>query len=405
MYPDIVNMYIAGAVIPLLLALALCAAGLYVLFGLVRRKRAEMLQTARDEEAIYAEFREMRLTRGRSKALLERHRQERDADISPEQHQDIMKKSSFYYLIHGLINPGQGERSLQVRLLETLNLLAAGTVPSWYVLKAAGEIREATIASRCELRLDRCVCASEPVVYAQILEIAAFSQMWVAALELIAYFLSMPHTGLLWRGLRHLFFVLTVLTGCVTVYLLILNALWLVVAALIAPIKVLPYTVSMVGVIAAGTRYAVRLNYIRVRVSKNIEIRMASSASMSSRLAKTFPPSLLQLILNKNLAAIMAENNLSVYRIAVGVTQYMVLLVVLQCFLFVGFQGFSNPSDPWAASINIGLIISTLLGCDSFAASRAEPVVEALQIQVLEDKISRSIHYVLQQIDDQVTRS
>ena len=76
MYPDIVNMYIAGAVIPLLLALALCAAGLYVLFGLVRRKRAEMLQTARDEEAIYAEFREMRLTRGRSKALLERHRQE-----------------------------------------------------------------------------------------------------------------------------------------------------------------------------------------------------------------------------------------------------------------------------------------------------------------------------------------
>ena len=86
MYPDIVNMYIAGAVIPLLLALALCAAGLYVLFGLVRRKRAEMLQTARDEEAIYAEFREMRLTRGRSKALLERHRQERDADISPEQH-------------------------------------------------------------------------------------------------------------------------------------------------------------------------------------------------------------------------------------------------------------------------------------------------------------------------------
>ena len=54
---------------------------------------------------------------------------------------------------------------------------------------------------------------------------------------------------------------------------------------------------------------------------------------------------------------------------------------------------------------NIGLIVSTLLGCDSFAASRAEPVVEALQIQVLEDKISRSIHYVLQQIDDQVTRS
>jgi hypothetical protein len=55
------------------------------------------------------------------------------------------------------------------RLLAACVLLAVGSMPSWYVLKMASEIEASTLASTCELRIDKCTCFAQSVPYATLL--------------------------------------------------------------------------------------------------------------------------------------------------------------------------------------------------------------------------------------------
>ena len=59
----------------------------------------------------------------------------------------------------------------------------------------------------------------------------------------------MPYDGMVWKNLRHLFYIFFFLSGAISIYLLVLNGLWLLVAALIEPVKVVPYAVSMLGLL------------------------------------------------------------------------------------------------------------------------------------------------------------
>ena len=67
--------------------------------------------------------------------------------------------------------------------------------------------------------------------------------MLVALMELWSYFLCMPYDGMVWKNLRHLFYIFFSLSGAISIYLLMLNGLWLLVAALIEPVKVVLYAV------------------------------------------------------------------------------------------------------------------------------------------------------------------
>ena len=66
------------------------------------------------------------------------------------------------------------------------------------------------------------------------------------------------------------------------------------------------------GVIGAGTKYAARLNYLRVRITKNVQMRLAASTSVCAKAATMLPPSLLQLLIAKNLLAVLRYASISV---------------------------------------------------------------------------------------------
>ena len=74
-------------------------------------------------------------------------------------------------------------------------LLALGTLPSWYIRKIAAELQLSWLTEKCSLRLDKCVCMREEVLYAELLEAFAYAQMLIAFAELISYYLSMPYLG------------------------------------------------------------------------------------------------------------------------------------------------------------------------------------------------------------------
>jgi hypothetical protein len=66
------------------------------------------------------------------------------------------------------------------------------------------------------------------------------------------------------------------------------------------------------------------------------------------------------------------------------------------------WQAFTDSRDPYAACINLGLIISSLLGCDAVAASRGEPEPEAIRTNKLETRIEGAVNEVLMLVLDQV---
>jgi hypothetical protein len=349
MYPNLVNIYIAGAVVPLLVATVISGLVVWFLAKLMQQRRQEIIDDARDQEAIYVEFREMRLQKRGGRPTLEQERKDR-AMLDPKR-ADInhaRQHSSFYHIVHQLINPGYQAKDLIFRLLEATELLALGTLPSWYIRKVAAELQLSYLTEKCSLRLDKCVCMREEVLYAELLEGFAYTQMLIAFAELVSYYLSMPYLGgthalklpfdkviLIelspFYYLRHLFMAVYLVATLATLFLLALNGIWLIVASLIDPVKVAPYAVSMAGVLTAGARFAARLDYVRVRVSKNVRKALdAPTSYLRKEAMERFPPSLLQLLMTKNLNAAFTECDLSHFKLVVRVLTYMGILVISQ---------------------------------------------------------------------------
>jgi len=194
----------------------------------------------------------------------------------PKEEAEVRANTSAYHILHGFLNPGFAIKSIQYRLLDATALLVVGTLPGWYMLKIAGEIKQASHAARCQRRLDRCRCLQEGVLYATLLEYLALVHMVIALLQLLAYYLHMPSEALVWRGLRGVFYASYLLSSFFLLMLLALNGLWLLLASLLQPVKAAPYAVAMTGVICCGVRYAARLAYIRTRVLHDLHGRLAS---------------------------------------------------------------------------------------------------------------------------------
>jgi hypothetical protein len=132
---------------------------------------------------------------GCRKTLEEERRDRLEEDGTRHELAEALQHSSFYHIMHQLINPGYQQKDLIFRLYEAATLLALGTMPSWYVLKAGAELRQSFLTEKCSQRLDTCVCMRESVVYADLLEWSAYFQMLLAFAELLSYFLSMPYFG------------------------------------------------------------------------------------------------------------------------------------------------------------------------------------------------------------------
>ena len=70
--------------------------------------------------------------------------------------------------------------------------------------------------------------------------------------------------------------------------------------------------------------------------------------------------------------------------------------------LLRGEQAFTDTTDAYGASINMGLIISSLLSADAIASSRGEPEPEAMRFRHLETHVESCVNYVIQVVLDQV---
>jgi hypothetical protein len=252
MFPALINIYVIGALIPLVLALLITGLLVYLLFGLLKSTQSEMIRHSSDSAAIYSEFHAMRAfhpsERGERVKTLVKDRELRHTEQPSEADSAFAKAhSSFYHMVNELLNPGFAAQNYTHRLFLACTLLAAGSLPSWYVLKAASEIKESTLQSICESSIDKCSCYAQSVSYATLLNAVGYCQMIVAMLELSSYFLCMPYMGLVWKNLRRLFYFLFFFSGAISIYLLVLNGLWVLVAALMDPVKVVPYAVSLIG--------------------------------------------------------------------------------------------------------------------------------------------------------------
>ena len=69
-----------------------------------------------------------------------------------------------------------------------------------------------------------------------------------------------------------------------------------------------------------------------------MEARLSASTSKCATAAQFIPPSLLQLLIAKNLSMVLNQENLTVFKTLLNVLQYLLFIVITQIFLFVAFQ-------------------------------------------------------------------
>jgi flagellar biosynthesis/type III secretory pathway M-ring protein FliF/YscJ len=75
-----------------------------------------------------------------------------------------------------------------------------------------------------------------------------------------------------------------------------------------------------------------------VRITKNVQTRLSASTSECAKAAQFIPPSLLQLLIAKNLSEVLNQESLTLFKTVLAVMQYLILIVITQIFLFVAFQ-------------------------------------------------------------------
>jgi flagellar biosynthesis/type III secretory pathway M-ring protein FliF/YscJ len=77
---------------------------------------------------------------------------------------------------------------------------------------------------------------------------------------------------------------------------------------------------------------------VRLRITKNVQARLSASTSECAKAAQFIPPSLLQLLIAKNLSEVLNQESLTLFKTVLAVMQYLLLIVITQIFLFVAFQ-------------------------------------------------------------------
>ena len=331
MYKSITSFYILSGSIAFLLAAL--GTGLFTAWGYrgILKLRKEILYDMKGLSVLLDEIRQVRKD-GRTRNEDEIWRERATIIYSEEEQEETISKTGFFNVLEGLAVP--------VRLLCKLQACAdvaadrAGgpracrgrsSTPScsWpspacrageegegvnerrltcllrYVMKTSAEIQMGMSTTRCEFAINKCKCAQEANLFPVILDALAYAQMLVAVIELSSFYLSMPQHALIWKLVRFAFTISYFLLSLLSIFLLLLNGIWIFFGTIVLPRKISPYLIAIVGVAVTSLRYWIRLTQFQWRVKQAIKVRIEQRKSQIS-----VSPTLLEFATKQNLAQV-----------------------------------------------------------------------------------------------------
>ena len=137
----------------------------------------------------------------------------------------------------------------------------------------------------------------------------------------------------------------------------------------------------------------------RQRVSHQTNKRLVIFAS---KLGEKFPKGIIEHVLEGNLEIALGQHGLSRLSLALKTAAMVAFLSVIYAFIFVGFQAFTDPTDPYAALINVGIVLATAMGFQYAVSGDGDKDWNEEQTQAMCQQVLLSMQRVFQVLQDQL---
>ena len=318
--------------------------------------------------------------------------------ISPSIYHEMTARTSFFYIVDLCLGQGEVVRAPAIEVVISGIHVVILAIPVLYINYVAGAYEAGFKAYHCENVINKGKCYSRPELISSLLNYGILGFTIISVLELSCYYLRLPY-NFLTRILRYVFYSNLVVFASIALWLLLMNATWIFLGVLIKPSQLAPYPVGAISIVWIACMYYSKLMRFRQRVSHQTNKRLVIFAS---KLGEKFPKGIIEHVLEGNLEIALGQHGLSRLSFALKTAAMVAFLSVMYAFIFVGFQAFTDPTDPYAALINVGIVLATAMGFQYAVSGDSDKDWNEEQTQAMCQQVLLSMQRVFQVLQDQL---
>jgi len=323
-----------------------------------------------------------------------------DFKISAESKKEMVGRTNFYYMVEEFLGSAESQRTVFSQWKLVIIEMLVSISPTIFVYIIARMTTDAYRVSKCEFRPDTCSCNKEldgVLQIPQMLNVIVYVYFFIAMLEVGLYYLAVPYT-LPRRILRHAFYLSFFIMNALSIVSVLTIVLFVFLGILIKPTHLAPYGIAIIGTVACCAAFYAKLVKFQTRVSRAVRKRVRAEKSK----IVDVPPTLLDVLIDKNIEQAMSRQGLSIPAIIIQVFIFAVFLVLIFIFLFVGFNAFTDPNDMIAGFINSFICILVVVAAQQTVAKDGDDEDVKDQVEEMTEKIMATLKRVLMMVKSQI---
>jgi hypothetical protein len=306
--------------------------------------------------------------------------------------------TGFFNMYEALEGDADQSKDYVAEFLLLLRELIVAIGPTALPLYSASIIQVALLESTCEFKPDKCSCYSTPLPIVQAARAVVLTSWVISGLELSFHYLGLGYSAPR-KITRHLFYLFFFLFLGVTLFVLCIISMWIALGVLLFTAKMLPFAAAMIGLIGVAVLGYIQQSGFRARIDQRLR-HGVRKADISHQLSKVIQPEMYTMVSERRIKQALSSSGFSLPNIVLSVLVSTLLLGLLYGFLFIGFNAFSDPTDPAAGLLNSTILTALTLAIIQIGRStdknEIEELVDEANMGMLQ-QILKTLHLMYQQ--------
>jgi hypothetical protein len=274
--------------------------------------------------------------------------------VSDALRKECLGNTGFFNMYEELEGNHGRARSIDSEVLLVIRELVVALGPTALPLYGASLIQKALLDTRCEFAPDKCSCYSAPLPIVQFVRALVLAFWALCGVELCFHYLGLAYS-IPRRIVRRVFYFLYFLFLGATVFELCIVCVWIAMGVLLFSAKMFPYAAAMIGLMSVAVLQYLQLSNFRDRLHQSLQMR-AERLSAARKLSKLIQLEVFEVVVRKRIQEALTDAGFSTPRVVSSVLLSLLLLGLLYGFLFIGFNAFSDPTDPAAGLLNSSIL-------------------------------------------------
>ncbi len=265
----------------------------------------------------------------------------------------------FFNMYEELEGDADQAKSVPVEIWLLVRELVVAIGPTGLPLYAAHVIQGALLDSACEFKPDRCACYGAPLPIVPPVRYVVMAAWVIAGVELAFHCLGLGYSAPR-RLCRHLFYLQFFAFAGASALVLLLVCAWILLGILLFTVKMMPYAAAMLGLASVAALQFMRSDGFRARLDQKLWLEV-ERCGVFRRLFGMVQRELLRQVVERRIRAALAAVGQSAPAHLAAAARSALLLGLLYGFLFIGFDAFSDPTDPASGLLNSAILVALTL--------------------------------------------